>query len=204
MLGTKQWREPDLMLSLTLAARRAFRITGTWSLPGYRSRRDEIGKDDEVVLIVAGLAVEGSATGDQPQSGVVDVAVDPFGGELILQVLGNLGDAKYRLAAVRLGDRDLITDLDVVQVVEDPRSFHVYMARDDRRTELTWCWPAAVPAGREAAGWNLHRSVAAQAQGHQSGVHTDGGDLQADRCGSAQLGSLASWSQRGAGHLWRR
>src|ERR1019366_5967690 len=71
-------------------------------------RRDEIGKDDEVVLIVAGLAVEGFATGDQPQSGVVDVAVDPFGGELVLQVLGNLGDAKYRLGGVRPGARDLM------------------------------------------------------------------------------------------------
>lgn len=54
-------------------------------LPGGR---DEVGEHDQVVLVVAGRAVERPTAGDQPQPGVVDVAVDQGGGEPVLGVTG--------------------------------------------------------------------------------------------------------------------
>jgi len=44
-------------------------------------RGGEGGVDDDVVLIVPGFLVEGATTGDEPESGVVDGAIDGFGGE---------------------------------------------------------------------------------------------------------------------------
>jgi len=57
---------------------------------------DEGGVDDDVVLIVPGFLVEGATTGDEPESGVVDGAIDGFGGE---EVFGVAVDGSTRKCA---------------------------------------------------------------------------------------------------------
>src|SRR5689334_5126466 len=52
--------------------------------------RDEVGEGDDVVVVVAGLPVERAAAGDQPQAGVVEIAVHHIGRELVLRVLLDL------------------------------------------------------------------------------------------------------------------
>src|SRR5665647_2169744 len=168
MVGTRQWREPSNGGNQAMArAKRDAQpnAEGVSSIPGHRHvitktrgdqtrdrslcarlscGRDEIGERHEVVLIVAGTAVVGPATGDQPQTRVVDVAVHELGGELALGELANPRDPEYRLAAVRPSDRDLVTGLQIAQSVEDPLPIPVDVARDDRRAQLTGGRPTRV------------------------------------------------------------
>src|SRR5680860_77774 len=144
-------------------------------------RRDEIGKGDEVVLIVARPGVERPAAGDQPEGGMADEAVDQFGGERVLGEPSDPRHSKYRRAAVLSGDGDLVTGLQAVQPVEHPRPVPVDMTNDDRSTQLTGRRHSCVPTGGEAARRNLQGLVLLQSEGHQIRVHADCGDLQTHR-----------------------
>lgn len=152
------------------------------ALPGRLAYwRDEIGKYDEVVLIVARPGVERPTAGDQPQPSVVDVAVHHVGGEVVLRELRDPSHPEYRLAAVPARDGDPVTDFQIVKVVEDRWPIHVDMARDDCRTQLTRGRRTGEPAGWEATHRNLQRPVPLQPETDQPGINADGPDLEADR-----------------------
>src|SRR5665648_411047 len=136
-------------------------IDGRTQLSGGR---DEIGEDDDVVLVVAGPVVERPTAGDHPQPRVVDVSEHQLGGEPVLRELADPRDSEYRLAAVRPRDGDPVTWLHVAQSEEDPWPVHVDMAGDDRRTQLTGGRPTGVPTGGEAAWRDLQGSVRSQAE----------------------------------------
>jgi len=68
---------------------------------------DEVGEGDDVVDVAAGCVVEGSAAGDEPQSGVVEVVVHRVGGERVLGEGLYSAHPEYRNGGVGPGEGDL-------------------------------------------------------------------------------------------------
>lgn len=71
-------------------------------------RTHELGEDDEVVHVAAGLPVEDTAAGDEAQARVVDVAVDGLGGEGVLREGLDPGDPEHGRPAVLSHHADLV------------------------------------------------------------------------------------------------
>src|SRR6185312_15580214 len=121
-----------------------------WSR-GCGVSRDEVGEGDDVVLVVAGLPVEHPTACDQPEAGVVEIAVHHIGGELVLRVLLDLRHPEQRGAAVLACDGDLRIGGELAQAREDAwLSAPVDVAGENRRAQLTRGRRPGVPACREA------------------------------------------------------
>ncbi len=82
----------------------------------------EAGEHDDVGLVVPRVFVEGSATGDQALTGVVDVAVDLFGREVVLGVFLDAVDAEGRDGAVGAVDDDGVPGAQLPEPVKAPGS----------------------------------------------------------------------------------
>jgi hypothetical protein len=80
---------------------------------------DQRTEDDDVVDVVTGCAVEGSATGDQPQSCMVRIAVDELRGELVLGMESYPVHLEFRNQPVRARDRDLVSGPQVTEQMQE-------------------------------------------------------------------------------------
>src|SRR5688572_8915471 len=141
--ASRAWRESEAQMSATISVslRWGAKSSGSHTVgsnsPGdsssitgpklaapsdsFRWSADQFGEDDHVVGVIAGVLVERAAAGDQPQAGMVDVAVDGVGRELRLRVGLHPVHPEGGDAAVLSEHRDLVPDLEVEDVVEDPR-----------------------------------------------------------------------------------
>src|SRR5918997_5679935 len=109
----------------------------------------EVREDDDVVGVVPGVLVEGAAAGDQPQPGVVEVAVDGVAGEGVLGVLLDPVDDEDGGAAVGAVDLHGVAGHQLVQAGERAGlALPVDVPGEDGGPEPAGGGAAVVPADR--------------------------------------------------------
>ena len=192
--GDRAGRMIDMRAAGT-AARAVF--AARTSIKPCRRGADEARVDHHVVAVAAGGPVERAPARDQPQAGVVDVAVDALGRERVLRILLDLQHLEPRGRAVRPVDRHLGSGLQVAQVEEHAGGVvPVDVRRDHRGPVLTGCRGAGEPACDGPVDRNLQRPVGRQPQRDQRRVDPDRRDADAYGRGRGQC--------RGGQHLHRR
>src|SRR5580704_8177294 len=96
------------------------------------------GEGHDVGAVVVALLIEAAPAGDQPEGGVIGVAVDGAGGELVLGVKTAPGDLEYGHLPVGQGDVDQVPRLQGTEAEEHRRTSaqRVHVALDDGRPQL--------------------------------------------------------------------
>jgi hypothetical protein len=114
----------------------------------------------DVVQVSVSSCIVGATTGDQPQSGMVDLAVNRLSGEPRLGESGHPGDSEDGSFPIVSGNGHLISAPQGVEAVKDSmNAIPSDVPGDNGRPERTRCGPSSEPASVGRVVWRLHRSI---------------------------------------------
>ena len=124
--------------------------------PAYRLKSRE---HHHVVQVGVSSCVIRATTGDQPQSGVVDLAINRPGREPRLGESGHPGDSEDGSSPILSCNDHLIAAPHGAQAAEDCWPIPGDVPRDNSRPKCTRCGPSSEPASFRRVLWHLHRSI---------------------------------------------
>jgi hypothetical protein len=113
----------------------------------------------DVVKVSASSCVICATTGDQPQSGVVDLTINRPGREPRLGESVHPGDSEHGSSPILSCNDHLIAVPHGAQAAEDCWPIPCDVPRDNSRPKCTRCGPSSEPASFRRVLWHLHRSV---------------------------------------------
>ena len=143
-------------------------------------RLGQVCECDDVVVVTACGFVEGSTARDDPESGVVDVAIYDVGGKVLFGEVFDTGSGEHCATSVFAGDDDVGSCFEIPQIEEDPvGALPVDVAGDDCRSDLTGCGSAGVPPCVLPIRWDLECSIGIESEIDDVGVDADGRDFEA-------------------------